>query len=179
VLFHFANAAVLPLVAEFVAQGRNVKTAPLVMSSCVTVTQLTIIPSGLLIGRFAQEFPRKPVYLIAFCALPVRCLLYTLSDNPIWLIAVQTLDGIGVGVFGIMQTLVIADLTKGTGRFNLVQGVTGMAVGIGASSSNLLGGNVVERLGYQAGFVTMAGIAAVALAVFWMAMPETKETVTQ
>ena len=54
-----------------------------------------------------------------------------------------------------------------------------MAVGIGASSSNLLGGNVVERLGYQAGFVAMAGIAAVALAVFWMAMPETKDTVTQ
>jgi predicted MFS family arabinose efflux permease len=179
VLFHFANAAVLPLVAEFVAQGQNVKTAPLVMSSCVTVTQLTIIPIGLLIGRFAQEFPRKPIYLIAFCALPVRCLLYTLSDNPIWLIAVQILDGVGAGVFGIMQTLVIADLTKGTGRFNLVQGATGMAVGIGASSSNLLGGNVVERLGYQAGFVTMAGIAAVALAVFWMAMPETKETVTQ
>jgi hypothetical protein len=27
---------------------------------------------GLLIGRFAQKFPRKPVYLIAACALRVR-----------------------------------------------------------------------------------------------------------
>ncbi|MGA8655987.1 MAG: MFS transporter [Chthoniobacterales bacterium] len=174
VLFHFANAAVLPLVAEFVAKGQTVKVAPLVMSSCVTVTQLTIIPIGLMIGRFAQKFPRKPVYLIAFGALPVRCLLYTLSDNPIWLVAVQILDGVGAGVFGIMQTLVIADLTKATGRFNLAQGAIGMAVGIGASSSNLLGGNVVEWMGYQAGFVTMAGIAAVALTVFWIAMPETK-----
>jgi MFS family permease len=174
VLFHFANAAVLPLVAEFVAQGQNVKVAPLVMSSCVTVTQLTIIPIGLLIGRFAQTFPRKPIYLIAFCALPIRCLLYTLSNNPIWLVAVQILDGIGAGVFGIMQTLVIADLTRATGRFNLAQGAIGMAVGVGASSSNLLGGNVVERMGYQAGFVTMTGIAVVALVVFWFAMPETK-----
>ena len=174
VLFHFANAAVLPLVAEFVAQGQNVRVAPLVMSSCVTVTQLTIIPIGLMIGRFAQNLPRKPVYLIAFCALPIRCLLYTLSDNPIWLVAVQILDGVGAGVFGIMQTLVIADLTKATGRFNLAQGAIGMAVGIGASLSNLLGGDVVERMGYRAGFVTMAGIAAVALTVFWMAMPETK-----
>jgi predicted MFS family arabinose efflux permease len=77
-----------------------------------------------------------------------------------------------------MQTLVIADLTKGTGRFNLVQGAIGMAVGIGASSSNLLGGNVVQQLGYQAGLGTMAAIAALALAVFWIAMPETKETPT-
>jgi predicted MFS family arabinose efflux permease len=49
-----------------------------------------------------------------------------------------------------------------------------MAVGIGASLSNLLGGDVVERMGYRAGFVTMAGIAAAALTVFWIAMPETK-----
>jgi predicted MFS family arabinose efflux permease len=174
VLFHFANAAVLPLVAEFVAQGQNVKAAPLVMSSCITVTQLTIIPIGLLIGRFAQKFPRKPVYLIAFCALPVRCMLYTLSDNPIWLVAVQILDGVGAGVFGIMQTLVVADLTKATGRFNLAQGAIAMAVGIGASSSNLLGGDVVQWAGYRAGFVTLAAIAAIALLVFWFAMPETK-----
>ena len=174
VLFHFANAAVLPLVAEFVAQGQNVKAAPLVMSSCITVTQLTIIPIGLMIGCFAQKFPRKPVYLIAFCALPVRCMLYTLSDNPIWLVAVQILDGVGAGVFGIMQTLVVADLTKATGRFNLAQGAIAMAVGIGASSSNLLGGNVVQWAGYRAGFVTLAAIAAIALLVFWFAMPETK-----
>jgi sugar phosphate permease len=57
----------------------------------------------------------------------------------------------------------------------LGQGAIGTAVGIGASSSNLLGGKVVQQLGYQAGFVTMAAIAALALAVFWVAMPETKE----
>jgi MFS family permease len=90
------------------------------------------------------------------------------------LVAVQVLDGVGAGVFGIMQTLVIADLTKATGRFNLAHGAIATAVGIGASSSNLLAGNVVNWAGYQAGFVTMAAIAAVALLVFWFAMPETK-----
>lgn len=97
-----------------------------------------------------SEILRKPVYLIAFCDLPVRCMLYTLSDKPIWLVAVQILDGVGAGVFGIMQTLVVADLTKATGRFNLAQGAIAIAVGIGASSSNLLGGNVVQWAGYRA-----------------------------
>jgi MFS family permease len=174
VLFHFANAAVLPLVAEYVAKSQSANLAPLVMSACVTVTQLTIIPIGILIGRFAQRYSRKSVYLIAFCALPVRCMLYTLSNNPIWLVAVQVLDGVGAGVFGVMQTLVVSDLTKATGRFNLAQGAIATAVGIGASSSNLLAGKLVDRARYHAGFITMAAIAAVALSVFWFAMPETK-----
>ena len=85
-----------------------------------------------MIGCLAQKFPREQVYLITFCALPIRCLLYTLSDNPVWLISVQILDGVGAGVFGIMQTLVIADVTKATGRFNLARGAIGMAVSISA-----------------------------------------------
>ena len=80
--------------------------------------------------------------------------------------AVQILDGVGAVVFGIMQTLVVADLTKATGRFNLAQDAIAMSVGIGASSSNLLGGNVVQWAGHRAGFVTLAAIAAIALLVF-------------
>jgi uncharacterized PurR-regulated membrane protein YhhQ (DUF165 family) len=60
---------------------------------------------------------------------------------------VQILDGIGAGVFGIMQTLVVADLTSRRRGFNLAQGAIAIAMGIGASSSNLLGGNVVQPAG--------------------------------
>lgn len=106
--------------------------------------------------------------------LPIRGLLYTFSDHPIYIVAVQLLDGIGAGIFGVLWVLVVADLTKGTGRFNLTQGAIATAVGIGASLSNLLTGYVVAARGYNAGFLMLAGVAVVALLVYLFAVPETK-----
>lgn len=172
VLFHFANASMLPLVGEVLSKKGN--NPSLYMSACIIIAQLVIIPLGIWIGRRASVSKRKPIYLIAFIALPIRGLLYTLSDNPYFLVSVQLLDGVGAGIFGIMQLLVIADLTKGTGRFNVTQGALGTAVGIGASLSNLVAGYVVKYAGYDAAFLSMAAIALSALVFFWFAMPETK-----
>jgi MFS family permease len=100
--------------------------------------------------------------------------LYTLSDNPYFLVSVQILDGIAAGIFGVLWVLVVADLTKGTGRFNFMQGAISTATGIGASLSNIMAGFIVKAAGYDAAFLTLAGIAGVALLVFGLAMPETQ-----
>ncbi|MEG3897190.1 MULTISPECIES: MFS transporter [unclassified Microcoleus] len=172
VLFHFANAAMLPLVGQELSAGKATGAA-LYMSACIIVAQLVMIPVSSWAGRLAHG-GRKRIFLIAFAVLPIRGVLYTLSDNPYFLVSVQALDGIGAGIFGVLSVLVVADLTQGTGRFNLTQSAIGTAVGIGASSSNLMTGFIVQKAGYNAGFLTLAAIAAVALAVFWFAMPETK-----
>jgi hypothetical protein len=65
----------------------------------------------------AGRWGRKPLFLFAFGALCARGLLYTVAHSPAALIAVQCMDGLGAGVFGVVATLIIADLTKGTGRF--------------------------------------------------------------
>ncbi|WP_334801682.1 MFS transporter [Nostoc sp.] len=175
VLFHFANAAMLPLVGEVLSHHKG-GSPPLFMSACIITAQLVMVPLGILVGRGASRSKRKPIFLLAFLVLPIRGVLYTFSDNPFFLVSVQLLDGIGAGIFGVMQLLVIADLTKGTGHFNLAQGAIGAAVGIGASLSNSLAGFVAKEWGYNASFLTMAAIAASALAFFWFFMPETKST---
>ncbi|MEH1828601.1 MAG: MFS transporter [Nostoc sp.] len=175
VLFHFANAAMLPLVGEVLAHHKG-GSPPLFMSACIVTAQLVMIPLGILVGRRASKDKRKPIFLLAFLVLPIRGVLYTFSDNPFFLVSVQLLDGVGAGIFGVMQLLVIADLTKGTGHFNLAQGAIGTAVGIGASLSNSLAGFIAKSAGYNASFLSMAAIAAVALAFFWFFMPETKST---
>ncbi len=86
----------------------------------------------------------------------------------------QILDGIAAGIFGVLWVLVVADLTKGTGRFNFMQGAISTATGIGASLSNIMAGFIVKAAGYDAAFLTLAGIAGVALLVFGLAMPETQ-----
>jgi MFS family permease len=46
--------------------------------------------------------------------------------------------------------------------------------GIGAALSTTLAGFVVVHPGYSAAFLTLAGVAAVGLALYVLAMPETR-----
>jgi len=88
------------------------------------------------------------------------------------------LDGVGAGIFGALTPLVIADIMRGTGRYNLAQGAIATVQGIGASLSGLAAGVIVDHFGYSAAFLAAGGAAAVALVVFTLQMPETAEPQT-
>jgi len=171
-LFHLANGAMLLLVGQKLAMA-NSKTGMLSMSACVIVAQIVMIPAALLVGRKADVWGRKPIFLVAFLILPLRGLLYTFSDNAVYLVIVQSLDGVGAGIFGALFLIVIADLTKGTGRYNMSLGAVSTIMGIGASTSNLVGETIVTMAGYNAAFLTLASIAGIALLIFAFFMPET------
>ena len=174
VMFHFANAAMLPLVGQKVTQGMDRATA-ILMSACIITAQLVMIPVAIAAGRFAETWGRKPVFLVGFAVLPIRGLLYTMTANPYALVAIQLLDGIGAGIFGVISVLVVADLTKGTGRFNLAQGVIATATALGAAMSNVASGYIVKAAGFDAGFLALAAIAVAGLVLFAMASPETRD----
>ncbi len=171
-LFHLANAALLPLVGQKLAAAYP-KEATAMMSACIVAAQLVMLPIALLVGRTADTWGRKPLFLAGFAVLPFRAALYRFSDNSFWLVGVQVLDGVGAGIFGALTPLVIADIMRGTGRYNLAQGAVATAQGIGASLSGLTAGVIVDHYGYTVTFLTLGAIAAVALTVFAIAMPET------
>jgi MFS family permease len=171
-LFHFANAPLLPLVGQKLAQAYP-KWATTMMSSCIIAAQLIMLPVALAVGRTADRIGRKPILLVGFAVLPVRAVLYTFSDSAPWLIGVQLLDGVGAGIFGAITPLVVADLMRGTGRYNLAQGAVATAQGLGASLSGLAAGIIVDHLGYSAAFLTFGAAACTALAALFLAMPET------
>ena len=173
VMFHFANAAMLPLLGELLAKGQG-RSSMLFMSACVVTTQFVITLLASWSGRKAGTWGRKPLLLIAFGVLPVRGVLYTLTSNTELLVAIQVLDGIGAGIFGVVSVLVIADLTRGTGRFNLTLGAITTAVGIGASLSQVIAGGIVHRVGSHAGFLFLAAVASAAFGILYFFMPETR-----
>jgi MFS family permease len=174
VLFNFANAAMLPLVGQRISVGKP-HSSTLLMSAGIIVAQFVMIPVAAVAGRLTDVWGHKPIFLIGFISLPIRGLLFTLSDQPSFVISVQILDGVGAAVFGVLSVLVVADLTKGTGRFNITQGAIATATGVGASLSMLLAGLIVQYAGYQAAFLSLAAVATAALLIFWTLMPETKE----
>ncbi|WP_026137135.1 MFS transporter [Pseudomonas sp. CBZ-4] len=171
-LFHLANAAMLPLVSQKLAQI-NLHLATPLTSACIVAAQLVMVPVAWLVGIKADSWGRKPLLLAGFMILPLRGVLYTLSNDPYWLVAVQMLDGIGAGIFGALFPVIVKDLTQGTGRFNVSLGALSTAFGLGAALSSSLAGFVVQQAGYDAAFLTLAGVAAVALALLALAMPET------
>ena len=171
-LFHLANAAMLPLVSQKLAQT-NLQMATPLTSACIVAAQLVMVPAALLVGAKADEWGRKPLLLAGFLILPLRGVLYTLSDDPYWLVAVQMLDGVGAGLFGALFPIMVKDLTQGTGHFNISLGALTTVFGLGAALSNGLAGFVVQGAGYSAAFLTLAGIAAMAVILLWVGVPET------
>jgi MFS family permease len=174
-MFHFANAAMLPLLGEMLAKGRG-RSSMLFMSACVITTQVVVTLLASWSGRMAGIWGRKPLMLIAFGILPLRAVLYTLTANTILLVAIQVMDGIAAAIFGVVSVLIIADLTRGTGRFNLILGAINTAVSIGAALSQVIAGAIVHHVGFRAGFLFLAGVALVALATLYLLMPETHNT---
>jgi predicted MFS family arabinose efflux permease len=174
VMFHFANAAMLPLLGEMLAKGKG-RNSMMFMSACVVTTQLVITLLAAWTGRKAGAWGRKPLLLVAFGALPVRGVLYTLTVNTGAQVAIQILDGVAAGIFGVVSVLVIADLTQGTGRFNLTLGAISTAVGIGASCSQVIAGSIVHHFGSNAGFLFLAVVASAAFGILYFFMPETRD----
>jgi predicted MFS family arabinose efflux permease len=126
----------------------------------------------------SKAWGRRPLLLIGFAALPIRALLFAWTTNPMILIAAQILDGVSAVMFGVLTALIIADLTIGTGRFNLAQGFVGTLSGVGASLSTTLSSLVAESLGREAGFLAIAAVALAAVLLFWSLMPETNTSPT-
>jgi predicted MFS family arabinose efflux permease len=171
--FHLANSAMLPLVGSVVTM-RSSQWATVIIAACIVVPQLVVAALSPRIGIWAQTFGRRPLLLIGFAALPIRGLLFAVVTDPSLLLAVQLLDGMTAAVFSVMVPLVVADLTRGTGRFNLGQGIIGTATGIGASLSATLAGFTTDRFGSPTAFAALAAIALVGFAVLWSLMPETR-----
>ncbi|HEX2653777.1 MAG TPA: MFS transporter, partial [Xanthobacteraceae bacterium] len=143
-LFHLANSAMLPLTASIVTM-RTSNWATILIAACIVAPQIVVAVCSPWIGHHAQIWGRRPLLLIGFAALPIRGILLAMVSNPYALVAVQFLDGISGAVLAVMIPLVVADVTRGTGRFNLAQGLVGSAVGIGASLSTTLAGYMSDH----------------------------------
>jgi MFS family permease len=170
-LFHLANAPVMPLVGRYIDYlgGSGVQVAAVVL-----VAQAVMIPVALAAGRLCDTWGRKPVFTVAFLVLPLRIFLYSLSSDPWMLVALQALDGIGAGIYGVVIVAMCADLTRDKGGFNGLQGLIATALSAGGVLGPLVAGFIVQHLGFNMAFYVFTGVAALAALVFVGLMPETR-----
>ena len=172
-MFHLANAAMLPLAASLVTL-RSEKLATILVAAAIVVPQFTVTVLSPLVGRLADRWGRRPLLLCGFGALAVRGVLFALIADPRALVTIQLLDGVSAAALGVLVPLTIADLTRESGHFNLAQGTVGCAMGFGASLSTTLSGFLSDRYGAAFAFDVLACFAVLGLALLAIAMPETR-----
>jgi MFS family permease len=171
-LFQMANASMLPLAGEALAYGKEAFSS-LIVAALIMVPQVVVALIAPWAGHRANTWGRRPLLLVGFATLPIRALVFAWTTNPMILIAAQVLDGISGAMLGVLTALIVADLTMGTGRFNLAQGFVGTMSGIGAALSTALSGLVAGSLGRAAGFLGIAAVALAAVLLLCLLMPET------
>jgi predicted MFS family arabinose efflux permease len=173
-LWQLANGAMLPITGQKLAIG-NTGQGALFQAALIIVAQAVMIPMAILVGRRTDRWGRKPLFLAAFVVLPIRGLLFALAANTTSIIVIQALDGVGAGLQGVLFPIMVADLTRGSGRYNVALGAATMIQGIGAALSTTLAGAIVVVGGYDTAMVALTSIAVLALILLMVAVPETAQ----
>ncbi len=172
--FQFANAAMFPIAAVQVTRQSG-SVGQLVIAACLIVPQILVALLSPMAGRAAQRWGRRPVLLLGFAAVPVRAILFSLTDRPGLVVAIQALDGVSGAVFGVLLPLVVADISYRSGRFNLAMGTLGLAIAGAAALSTEVAGIVADRAGASAAFLLLAAAGTLTCGVLWLLLPETRK----
>lgn len=176
VLFQLANAAMLPVAAAEVTRQAG-DSANMIIAACLVGPQAVVALLSPWVGRLAERRGRRIALLLGFVELPVRGVLLASVATPTMIVASQMLDGLGGASLGVLVPLVAADITRGTGRFNLCIGAIGLAIGVGATLSTAIAGDLAVRFGSRVAFLALAVAGTAGLLMVLGAMPETRPEV--
>eukprot|EP00594_Rhizosolenia_setigera_P002511 CAMPEP_0178946760 /NCGR_PEP_ID=MMETSP0789-20121207/4464_1 /TAXON_ID=3005 /ORGANISM="Rhizosolenia setigera, Strain CCMP 1694" /LENGTH=390 /DNA_ID=CAMNT_0020626787 /DNA_START=271 /DNA_END=1443 /DNA_ORIENTATION=+ len=179
--FHFANANVLLVLGELMGgendegDGQSRNAIPLI-AGAILLAQVTMSAATLIADNLTEKgVGRKVLFQSGLCTLPLRCalILWWKNAGDLYLLSTQIFDGLGGGFFGLLHPYIVADITFGTGRFNLIMGLTASSFGLGATMSNFLGQLVVEHFGHEWSLTGSLILSFIPIIIFQLFMPET------
>mmetsp|Transcript_26537 Transcript_26537/g.39255 ORF Transcript_26537/g.39255 Transcript_26537/m.39255 type:complete len:460 (-) Transcript_26537:1695-3074(-) len=193
--YHFANANVLLVLGELMSIDNNndgdddieddgeisetSRSAIPLIAGAILLAQATMSVATILGGKLTERgIGRKPLFLAGLVILPIRCalIIYWKDAGNVYLLSTQILDGLSGGFLGLLHPYLVADITFGSGRFNLIMGLTASSFGLGATMSNFFGQMMVEKMDHVASMSGSFLISFIPIATFMFFMPETLKT---
>lgn len=156
--------------------GSIKRSAIPLIASAIVLAQLTMSGATYAGDRLTKRgYGRKPLFLAGLLTLPIRCalIIFWKDAGESWLLSTQILDGLGGGLFGLLHPYLVNDIAFGSGRFNVLMGLTASCFGLGGTLSNLLGQIVVEKMGHVASLTGSLLLSVIPILLFSLCMPET------
>ena len=114
-----------------------------VLAYLLTVT--TLLP---VVGRLADMYGRKQLYVPGFIVFTIGSLLCGLSPTVGWLIAMRVLQGVGAALILALGLAIVTDAFP-PGERGRALGVTGTIVSIGIVTGPTLGGIIIANLSWH------------------------------
>ncbi|MGW5108673.1 MFS transporter [Nocardia sp. NPDC004123] len=142
----------------------------------VDVYTLTLASLLMLSGAAADRFGRKRVFRIGLLTFALGSLLCSLAPTIGVLIGARFVQAVGGSMLNPVAMSIIT--TTFTGRIERARavGVWGAVVGISTALGPMVGGVLIDSLGWQSVFWINLPIVAVALALTTVFVPESKST---
>ncbi|MBA4696923.1 MAG: MFS transporter [Legionella sp.] len=172
-IFHTINAPLMPMVGLYLKQWVN-DPSPWI-SAAVMLTQGLMIFVALFSGNACQAYGRKSLLGVAFLAIPIRALLCSLTSDPYALVAIQCLDSLTAGLYGIVICLIAGDLSQGKKGFSTLLGVFQTALALGGILGPFIQGFLTTYFGFKITFIIFFVFSLVAFIGFVFFMPETRK----
>lgn len=166
-LFHLANAALLPMLSMRVAAAPGAMNPGLYAAATVIISQAVMIPVAIWVARRIDKYGYWRLIMLALLIMPLRAALAATSAAPLMMVPVQILDGAAAGILGVVVPGFIVALLCDSGHVNAGQSVVMLMQGIGASMSPALTGMIAGNYSFATAFSVLSAIALVALLIWW------------
>jgi hypothetical protein len=92
ILFHFGNAAMLPMAGQVLAKthpGTDIGA----IGACIIAARLVMIWVTASVGRALRRgISRRPIFMVTLIILPIGGILFSVTDSPMAIVAIQLSD---------------------------------------------------------------------------------------
>ncbi|MGV9411764.1 MFS transporter [Nocardia sp. NPDC003693] len=143
----------------------------------IDVYTLTLASLLMLSGGLADRFGRKRLFRIGLLIFAAGSLLCSLAPSIEVLIGARFLQAIGGSMLNPVAMSIITTVFTGRVERARAVGIWGAVVGISTALGPLVGGGLIDSLGWQSVFWINLPIVAVAFALTTLFVPESKSLV--
>ena len=162
----------LPVLALYVTKLEH--ATPFLIGIALGVYALTQAIFQIPMGRLSDKFGRKPIIAIGLLIFILGSALAAMTQNIFFIIAGRALQG--SGAISSAALAMAADLSRDAQRTK-VMAIVGVSIGLAFSAAFVLGPIIDGQFGLSGVFTVVAGLGVAALAVLFMLVPKSEQSI--